>query len=184
VFPNATVAQICQPGYSQRVRSVLPSTKGAVYASYGISSHTAGQYEIDHLVPLEVGGNNTRANLWPEVTPGYGEKDSVENELHDAVCSGRIPLKMAQAQIAHDWRHAGVPLPTTASSPAAPAPTGSSPPSPATSSPTATAPDFCATHRCIASFSTGRGTIVQCADGEYSHSGGLPGVCSRHGGPR
>jgi hypothetical protein len=25
---------------------------------------------------------------------------------------------------------------------------------------------------------------VQCADGQYSHSGGLPGVCSRHGGVR
>jgi hypothetical protein len=41
---------------------------------------------------------------------------------------------------------------------------------------------FCTTHQCIPSFSEGTGTIVQCADGEWSHSGGRPGVCSRHGG--
>jgi hypothetical protein len=112
VFPHATAAEICTPGYAERVRAVLVSTKDAVYASYGISFHAAGRYQIDHLVPLEVGGNNTRANLWPQVTPGYGEKDTVENELHAAVCSGRIALAPAQAQIAHDWRHAGVPVPT------------------------------------------------------------------------
>jgi hypothetical protein len=186
VFPNATVAAICQSGYTRRVRNVLPSTKDAVYASYGITSHAARQYEIDHLVPLEVGGNNTRANLWPEIAPGFGEKDAVENELHAAVCSGRMALKTAQAQIARDWRHAGVGVPVTsyAPLPAPPARTQPSPTSPPSSPTTAAASDFCATHRCIASFSSGRGSVVQCADGQYSHSGGLPGVCSRHGGVR
>jgi hypothetical protein len=41
---------------------------------------------------------------------------------------------------------------------------------------------FCTTHRCIPSFYEGTGTIVQCADGEWSHSGGRPGVCSGHRG--
>jgi hypothetical protein len=41
---------------------------------------------------------------------------------------------------------------------------------------------FCTAHQCISSFERGTGTIVQCADGEWSHSGGRPGVCSRHGG--
>lgn len=181
VFPNATAADICRSGYARSVRNVLPSTKDAVYASYGIRSHITGQYELDHLVPLEVGGNNTRANLWPQIAPGYGEKDSVENELHAAVCSGRMSLKTAQAEIARDWRHAGVAVPT----PATAAPSRSAPPPPpAATYPTAADRDFCATHPCIASFSTGRGTIVRCADGQYSRSGGLPGVCSRHGGPR
>jgi hypothetical protein len=43
---------------------------------------------------------------------------------------------------------------------------------------------FCGSHRCIANFPNGHGTIVQCVDGEWSHSGGLTGVCSDHGGPR
>jgi hypothetical protein len=41
---------------------------------------------------------------------------------------------------------------------------------------------FCATHTCIANFANGTGYIVQCADGEWSHSGGRPGACSDHGG--
>jgi hypothetical protein len=49
---------------------------------------------------------------------------------------------------------------------------------------TGTPANFCATHQCIASFDEGHGTIVQCADSEWSHSSGRPGVCSRHGGPR
>jgi hypothetical protein len=41
---------------------------------------------------------------------------------------------------------------------------------------------FCVTHRCIDNFDEGRGSIVQCADGMWSHSGGLQGACSWHGG--
>lgn len=41
---------------------------------------------------------------------------------------------------------------------------------------------FCAAHRCIDNFEEGRGSIVQCADGMWSHSGGLSGACSWHGG--
>lgn len=43
-------------------------------------------------------------------------------------------------------------------------------------------PDFCSTHACIASFYNGRGTAVQCNDGEWSMSGGIQGACSYHGG--
>jgi hypothetical protein len=41
---------------------------------------------------------------------------------------------------------------------------------------------FCTTHECIPSFDEGNGSIVKCEDGEWSHSGGLPGACSWHGG--
>lgn len=41
---------------------------------------------------------------------------------------------------------------------------------------------FCDTHDCIPSFSGGSGSIVQCVDGTWSHSGGRPGACSHHGG--
>jgi hypothetical protein len=42
--------------------------------------------------------------------------------------------------------------------------------------------NFCLTHACVANFWRGTGSIVQCADGFWSHSGGLPGACSYHGG--
>ena len=46
----------------------------------------------------------------------------------------------------------------------------------------ATDDQFCSTHQCIENFPNGNGSIVQCQDGEWSHSGGLSGACSDHGG--
>jgi hypothetical protein len=41
---------------------------------------------------------------------------------------------------------------------------------------------FCAEHECIGKFTTEPGTVVECADGSYSHAGGISGACSDHGG--
>jgi hypothetical protein len=88
------------------VRNVPSATKTAVYREYGISSHRPGQYEVDHLVSLELGGSNSIANLWPEAavpTPGFHQKDMVENYLHDQVCSGKVSLQQAQTEISSNW---------------------------------------------------------------------------------
>jgi hypothetical protein len=106
IFPNATVQQMCGYGYASSVRNVPLSEKDQVYAEYGIYHHYSGQYEVDHLVPLELGGSNDIANLWPEAAspaPGFHQKDEVENYLHDQVCSGAMSLKDAQTQIATNW---------------------------------------------------------------------------------
>lgn len=106
IFPNATKAKICVSGYSSQVRNVPDSVKNDVYAEYGITHHSAGQYEVDHLISLELGGSNDIANLWPEPAeprPGFHEKDKVENYMHDQVCSGAIPLQQAQFEIATNW---------------------------------------------------------------------------------
>ncbi len=106
IFTNATKDVICQQGYARSVRNVPQSEKNQVYAEYGITSHLPGQYEVDHLVSLELGGSNDIANLWPEAaspTPGFHQKDLVENYLHDQVCSGAVSLKKAQIEIATNW---------------------------------------------------------------------------------
>jgi hypothetical protein len=106
IIPEATKDKICVPGYSSQVRNVPDSVKNQAYAEYGIMSHTTGQYEVDHLISLELGGSNEIANLWPEPAdprPGFHEKDKVENYLHDQVCSGSMNLQEAQSKIANDW---------------------------------------------------------------------------------
>ena len=106
IFPNATVQQICTSGYASSVRNVPYSEADQVYAEYSIYHHYSGQYEDDHLVPLELGGSNDIANLWPELAspaPGFHQKDQVENYLHDQVCSGAMSLKEAQTEIATNW---------------------------------------------------------------------------------
>ena len=106
-FPGVTAQQVCVSGYAGRARNVLSEQYVQVYASYGIPyPEPSGTYELDHLVPLELGGDNSNRNLWPEPAlpvPGFHQKDQLENYLHDAVCGGRMALADAQAGIASDW---------------------------------------------------------------------------------
>jgi hypothetical protein len=41
---------------------------------------------------------------------------------------------------------------------------------------------FCNEHECIGRFTEEPGTVVECSDGSFSHSGGISGACSDHGG--
>jgi len=103
---DVSVNQICVKGYAKKVRKVTTSTKKEVYQQYGITSHYPGQYEVDHFIPLELGGSNDLANLWPEPAnprPGFHEKDKVENYLHQQVCTGKISLTVAQKEIQTNW---------------------------------------------------------------------------------
>lgn len=102
------VAKICAPGYARSVRHTAYALKRAIYAEYHVTPQ-AGHYEIDHLIPLELGGADVAANLWPESYDAPGDahaKDRLENFLHREVCSGRVPLRVAQRAIAQDWRAA------------------------------------------------------------------------------
>jgi hypothetical protein len=106
LLATGTKDAICQSGYASSVRNVPTSEKDQVYAEYGITHHSPGQYEVDHLVSLELGGSNDISNLWPELAspkPGFHEKDKVENYLHSQVCSEAISLKEAQIEIATNW---------------------------------------------------------------------------------
>lgn len=107
VFPNADRETICVKGYTKTVRNVTTKTKQRVYAAYGIKyPPPTGSYEMDHLIPLALGGNNDVANLFPEAKeppPGFPEKDVVEIYLYEQMCKGAIDLAVAQKQIAEDW---------------------------------------------------------------------------------
>ena len=116
VMPNATLTpgdvlstninQICVSGYAKRTRNVSTATKNEVYAEYGITSRAPEQYEIDHLIPLGIGGSNDIKNLWPQPTdprPGRLEKDALEDELHKRICDRSLDVRTAQHDVAADW---------------------------------------------------------------------------------
>jgi hypothetical protein len=78
----------------------------AVYTTYHATKKPGVCCEIDHLIPLELGGDNGPKNEWPQPylpVPGAHEKDKVENWLHAQVCTGKMELVDAQKQIATDW---------------------------------------------------------------------------------
>ena len=107
VFQNVTVEEICTIGYSQSIRKVSNNLRKKIYAEYDLSyPQEKGTYEVDHLIPLELGGSNDIANLFPEAklpSPGFPEKDLVENYLHQEVCAHRVVLSVAQKIISLDW---------------------------------------------------------------------------------
>jgi hypothetical protein len=65
-----------------------------------------GAYEVDHFIPLEIGGSNDIKNLWLEPaspTPGFHQKDQFENFEHGQVCNGTISVTEAQRRMVSDW---------------------------------------------------------------------------------
>ena len=109
VDPAVTQADIrstiCRSGYTAKVRPPESQTEHAKYSvsypAYHISSRARS--ELDHLVPLELGGSNDITNLWPEVGSVPNPKDKIENALNHAVCDGKVSLAAAQNAIAADW---------------------------------------------------------------------------------
>ncbi|AZI44084.1 hypothetical protein EHF33_14300 [Deinococcus psychrotolerans] len=109
---TSDTAIICVSGYTKTVRNVPQSLKEQVYKEYGITSRESGEYEIDHIVSLELGGSNSVRNLFPEsfktMPLNAHVKDSLENKLHDLACSGKITMQEAQTAIASNWTAAYV----------------------------------------------------------------------------
>ncbi len=173
VFPAATAAVVCVSGYSASVRDVPDSVRYAVFAAYHIDYSLHSNYELDHLISLELGGDNSQANLWPEPLNGAGGakvKDTLENKLHALVCSGQIALTEAQQAISGDWatayaKYAG----TTVVYPTQAPPPVYTPPAPVYTAPAPAPPPA-------------GGPTAVCNDGSYSYSQTHSGTCSHHGG--
>ncbi|MHB8742281.1 MAG: hypothetical protein ACYC9L_04070 [Sulfuricaulis sp.] len=113
--PSVTPANIhdtiCARGYTtKRVRPPSGYTnrlKSTQLMQYGYVDRNPRDYEEDHLIPLDIGGDpRNPQNLWPE--PRYGEwnagkKDKLEDKAKQLVCSGAVPLRQLQREIDHDW---------------------------------------------------------------------------------
>ncbi len=103
---------ICTSGWTSTVRppeSYTEKLKREQITQYRYRDRKLGDYEEDHLIPLEIGGSpRSVKNLWPEYDGGKipNPKDKVENALHRAVCNGTVRLAPAQRAIARDWKTA------------------------------------------------------------------------------
>jgi hypothetical protein len=107
-YSRLTRTVICSPSFrTSTIRDVPQSEKFQVESEYGIATSYYGRsIEIDHIIPLELGGSNQIANLFPEPGSGpanYHQKDRLENQLHDLVCAGQLTLTAARRQIATNW---------------------------------------------------------------------------------
>jgi hypothetical protein len=97
---------ICRPGYTKSIRppkDITEAEKRDNAAAYGYSGRLSDA-ELDHLVPLSLGGDpNDERNLWVEPGASPNPKDAIETRLARLVCAGAVPLAAAQQAIAADW---------------------------------------------------------------------------------
>jgi hypothetical protein len=157
------------------VEGETASPKAKAIAVRAATSRTAGYRELS-LGPATVGGRS--AWKWVFQVSGDQRVDYFVNECGVGVAILGSTIPEGYARWARTFRQVAASVtPDCSSSGSTGSPAGSSTPD----SGTGTA-DFCATHPCIDNFDNGTGYVVQCADGEWSHSGGRPGACSYHGG--
>ena len=98
---------ICRRGWTDTIRPPVEYTnalKAKQMRLYG-DTGSLSDYQEDHLISLELGGNPTDPrNLWPEPYPRAADVDKIENELNSEVCSGQLTLEQAQ-QKEDDLKH-------------------------------------------------------------------------------
>lgn len=108
---NADVTQatindtICHPGWTTSIRPPTSYTNPLKAQDLSLFAYlhpndpnwTMGNTEMDHRVPLELGGHPTDpSNLSPEDHPGSFTKDAAENKARTDVCNHRLTLIEAQ----------------------------------------------------------------------------------------
>jgi hypothetical protein len=104
---------ICVSGYTGTIRppeSETSKLKTTAMRSYNEPPEGRSITELDHVVPLELGGSNAVSNFWPQPSDIQNAeykntKDNVERSLNRAVCARtpRITLAQARNAIAYDW---------------------------------------------------------------------------------
>ena len=104
---------ICTPGWTATVRPATSYTQGVkskFLKEAGLDPDRAVDYELDHFVPLALGGHpRSLDNLW--LQPWDGEwnahvKDRLERRLQVMVCERRLTLRAAQAAVERNWKRA------------------------------------------------------------------------------
>jgi hypothetical protein len=105
------VALICSTG-TRELRTWSRERDDRIMAEYGLPPGPHPNFEVDHLIPLGIGGADDDKNLWPEprrsIEPQWNAeaKDRLEWRLRDLVCGGQLDVREAQKAIAEDWTEA------------------------------------------------------------------------------
>src|SRR5437899_8179304 len=59
-----TKEEVCGTSHTALIDPIPVRVKGQVFARYGISTTGPTSYNIDHLIPMKLGGSNSIKNLW------------------------------------------------------------------------------------------------------------------------
>lgn len=101
--------------YSVAARHTSTAVKKQAFANYGLTDPMDGglTYEVDHRVPLSLGGRDVIQNLWPQTRDralpmNAWVKDRLEFRLYNLLCHAKpgdppITLEEAQQALLGSW---------------------------------------------------------------------------------
>ena len=115
VVRTTSAAEICATGTANQ-RHWTRERDNKILRLYGLPEGPHPLYEIDHLVPLGIGGADDDANLWPQPRAAFNpanqdsaeKKDRLEWRMRDMIChpvtkDGNWSPALLQKEIAADW---------------------------------------------------------------------------------
>ena len=107
VRPDNIQQTMCLPGWAETVRPSTVFTNGAkakLAQAQGMPPAEASFYELDHRVPLVLGGHPTNPpNLAVLALNVAQRKARLERLLAVQVCTGKVSLDSARERIYVDW---------------------------------------------------------------------------------
>lgn len=89
-----TLSEICSHGYATVHR--MPYEQSRAIKHRMLAGRNAHDYELDHIIPLCLGGSNDPSNLQLQPWPEARDKDKLEAKACKMVCSGAIELDVAR----------------------------------------------------------------------------------------
>jgi len=97
---------VCNMPPHTRAPSIPIATQTAVFTAYGYTTPASQhKYTLDYLIPYDLGGAPTQANIWPAAIRGTGffQKNQTDYILRQLVCRRTISLATAQDSLKADW---------------------------------------------------------------------------------
>jgi hypothetical protein len=102
---KANEAQVCAADFEASVKPMAKWQHDQALERYGKRPEDFTG-DLDHLIPIGLGGTNDPENLWPlppNKDMGPAEKKALDLKLHQMVCDKTMKLKDAQDAIRKDW---------------------------------------------------------------------------------
>jgi hypothetical protein len=97
-------SEVCAPGYSRNHRQDSYTLRESIRAR----DHCGKDSQVDHRVPLSLGGKDSPENLWCQpgnTTWNYKDKDKLEVFMWVRTCKQKeVSLETAQKMFLGDWR--------------------------------------------------------------------------------
>ena len=107
--PGATarvkMEQLCAPDFAASLKPASDWQRNQALERYGLRPEGFSG-ELDHLVPVSLGGSNDPDNLWPFHASGVftlEAKQALASKLLGMVCARKLSLKDAQDAFRKDW---------------------------------------------------------------------------------